>query len=111
MRRDLPALVPLPKQQPTWRDIAVVAKKGVTHSVLMAVVDAGSAGVVRAATLFDIYEPKTPVPGIGDDERSVTLRLEIRDDAETLTDERIERVVAGVLAALEARLGIRLRAQ
>ncbi len=111
MRRDLPALVPLPKQQPTWRDIAVVAKKGVTHSALMAAVDAGSAGVVRAATLFDIYEPKTPVPGIGDDERSVTLRLEIRDDAETLTDERIERVVAGVLAALEARLGVRLRAQ
>ena len=30
---------------------------------------------------------------------------------QTLTDERIERVVAGVLAALEPRLGVRLRAQ
>jgi len=111
MRLDLPAFVPLPKQQPAWRDIAVVAKKGVTHAALIDAVDAGSAGAVRAATLFDIYEPKTPVPGIGDDERSVTLRLEIRDDAETLTDERIERVVAGVVAALETRLDVRLRAQ
>ncbi|MEO8526542.1 MAG: phenylalanine--tRNA ligase subunit beta [Caldimonas sp.] len=111
MRRGLPAFVPLPKQQPAWRDIAVVTKKGVAHNALIEAVDAGSAGAVRAATLFDIYEPKSPVPGIGDDERSVTLRLEIRDDAETLTDERIERVVAGVLAALETRLGVRLRAQ
>ena len=111
MRRDLPAFVPLPKQQPAWRDLAVVANKGVSHEALMAAVDAGSAGLVRAATLFDIYEPKSPVPGIGTDERSLALRLELRDDAETLTDERIERVVAGVLGALEARLGVRLRAQ
>ena len=58
-----------------------------------------------------IYEPKSPVPGIGADEHSLALRLELRDDAETLTDERIERVVAGVLGALEARLGVRLRTQ
>ena len=64
-----------------------------------------------ARTLFDIDEPKSPVAGIGEDERSVTLRLELRDDAETLTDERIDSVVGGVLATLEARLGVRLRAQ
>ena len=39
------------------------------------------------------------------------LRLELRDEDQTLTDERIESVVAGVLASLEARLGVRLRAQ
>ena len=111
MRRDLPAFTPLPKQQPAWRDIAVVANRNVTHAALIGAVQAGPAGVVRAATLFDIYEPKSPVAGIGEDERSVTLRLELRDDAETLTDERIDGVVAGILAALEARLGVRLRAQ
>ena len=111
MRRDLPAFAPLPKQQPAWRDIAVVAKKGVSHAALVDAVHAAAAGVVRAATLFDIYEPKTPVAGIGDDERSLTLRLELRDDAETFTDERIDGAVASVRAALEARLGVRLRAQ
>jgi phenylalanyl-tRNA synthetase beta chain len=109
--RTVPAFEPLPKQQPAWRDIAVVAKKSVTHAALQAAVTSAAAGVVRASTLFDIYEPKAPVPGIAADERSLALRLELRDDAGTLTDERIESVVAGVLAALEARLGVRLRAQ
>jgi len=111
MRRPVPTFEPLPKQQPAWRDIAVVAKKSVTHQALMAAVEAGAAGLVRASTLFDIYEPRTPAPGIADDERSLALRLELRDDAHAHTDERIESVVAGVLASLESRLGVRLRAQ
>ncbi len=111
MRRELPAFAPLPKQQPAWRDIAVVANKGVTHAALIDAVHAGAAGVVRAATLFDIYEPKSGVAGIGENEHSLTLRLELRDDAETFTDERIDTAVASVRAALETRLGVRLRAQ
>ena len=111
MRRTVPSFEPLPKQQPAWRDLAVVAGKGVTHQALQAAVEAAAGSVLRSSTLFDIYEPKTPVPGIAADERSLALRLELRDDALTLTDERIESVVAGVLAALESRLGVRLRAQ
>jgi phenylalanyl-tRNA synthetase beta chain len=111
MGRTVPSFEPLPKQQPAWRDLAVVARKSVTHQALQAAVEAAADGVVRASTLFDIYEPKTPVPGIAADERSLALRLELRDDSQTLTDERIESVVAGVLAALESRLGVRLRAQ
>jgi phenylalanyl-tRNA synthetase beta chain len=111
MRRPVPSFEPLPKQQPAWRDLAVVAKKSVTHEALQEAVAFAGGDVVRASTLFDIYEPKTPVPGIAADERSLALRLELRDDAQTLTDERIESVVAGVLASLESRLGVRLRAQ
>ena len=49
--------------------------------------------------------------GIADGERSLAVRLELRDDERTLTDEQIERVVAAVVAALDARLGARLRQQ
>ncbi len=111
LQRELPALVPLPKQQPAWRDIAIVARRSVTHDALIGAAEAGASGVVRTATLFDVYEPKSPVPGIAEDERSLALRLELRDDAQTLTDERIDRVVAGVVASLGERLGARLRAQ
>ena len=109
-RVSLPQYVPLPKQQPVFRDLAVVAGKGVTHDALIAAVHAGSSGVVRATTLFDIYEPKTPVSGMAAGERSVALRMELRDDADTLTDVRIEAIVARIVAALESRLGARLRA-
>ena len=111
MRRRLPVFAPLAKQQSVWRDIAVVARGEVSHDALMAVIEGGGEGLVRGATLFDVYEPKTPVVGIADGERSLAIRLELRDDSRTLTDEHIERAVAGVLAQLGTRLGVHLRKQ
>ena len=109
MRRELPVFAPLPKQQPAWRDIAVVARRDVSHAALMQVIEGGGGTSVRSATLFDVYEPQTPGTGMGEGERSLAVRLEVRDDARTLTDERIDAVVADVLAALEQQLGVRLR--
>ena len=43
-------------------------------------------------------------------ERSLSIRLELLDDENPLTDARIEATVADVLAALGERLGVRLRA-
>lgn len=111
MRRRLPLFTPLAKQQSAWRDIAVVARRDVSHAALMSAIENDAEGLVRSATLFDIYEPKAPVPGIAEGERSLAVRLELRDDSRTLTDEHIDRAVAGVLAELDARLGVRLRTQ
>jgi phenylalanyl-tRNA synthetase beta chain len=109
MRRSLPTFAPLPKQQSAWRDIAIVVRRDVTHQALMAAIDTGADGLVRDATLFDIYEPKASGTGFDEGERSLAIRLELRDDGRTLTDEQIERVVAGVVAALERGVGARLR--
>jgi phenylalanyl-tRNA synthetase beta chain len=106
--RPLPSFAPSPKQQSAWRDIAIVARREVTHQALMAAIDTGADGLVRDATLFDIYEGKGAA-GIDEDERSLAIRLELRDDSHTLTDEQIERVVAAVVAALERGVGARLR--
>jgi len=65
--------------------------------------------LVRSAQLYDIYKPASPSGDIGAGERSMTVRLELLDDENTLTDERIDAVVAQVLANLSARLGVRLR--
>ena len=111
MNRPLPEFVALPRQQSTWRDIAVVAGRDVTHDALMAAIGSGEGGLVRGATLFDIYEPKGAATGFAEGERSLAVRLELRDDSRTLIDEHIERAVAGVLALLEAQLGARLRTQ
>ena len=42
-------------------------------------------------------------------ERSLAVRLELLDDENTLTDERIEQAVAKVVTQLGERLGARLR--
>ena len=107
--RRLPSYVPLPRQQPVWRDLAVIAKDSVTHAELKAAIASAPSGLVRSANLFDLYKPAKPVADFAADERSLAIRLEIRDDETTLTDERIDNVVAEVLLALRERVGARLR--
>ncbi len=109
LQRPVPALTAIPKQQSVSRDIAVIVNEAVTHNSLMAAFHAAPTPLVRSALLFDIYKPQTPTVDIGAGERSMAVRLELLDDNETLTDERIEAVVAQVLDSLATRLGARLR--
>ena len=109
LERDLPAFMPIPRQQAAVRDIALVAAGHVTHSALMEAIGAGRGGLVRSARLFDIYKPVADTADMKLGERSLAVRLELLDNDNTLTDERIEATVAEVLATLQARLGVRLR--
>jgi phenylalanyl-tRNA synthetase beta chain len=105
----VPAYAGVPRQQAVTRDIAIVVRDDATHDALHAAVRAASSGLVRGATLFDIYKPAQPGGDIGAGERSVALRLELLDEHATLTDERIDAEVAAVVDALARRLGARLR--
>lgn len=108
--RPLPAYRPIPRQQAVWRDIAVIVSESVTHEALMqAVQAAGAQGLVRGATLFDIYKPREATAEIGAGERSLALRLELLDEEATLTDERIDTAVKAVVESLARRVGARLR--
>jgi phenylalanyl-tRNA synthetase beta chain len=106
----LPAFQGIARQQAVERDIAVVVGPAVTHDVLMqAIAAAPSAGLVRSARLFDVYRPKAANADMAEDERSFAVRLELLDEAATLTEERIDSTVKAVVDALSARLGARLR--
>jgi len=70
---------------------------------------AKSRALICSTKLFDIYKPAQPVGDMRAGERSLSVRLELLDDETPLTDERIDAAVADVLAALEQRLGVRLR--
>jgi phenylalanyl-tRNA synthetase beta chain len=107
----VPAFVPLPKQQSVWRDIAVMADESVTHEALMQaiVVEQSSGGLIRSANLFDVFRPPVAAGSTPSTERSLAVRLELRDEEATLTDERIDAAVAAVLETLRTRLGVRLR--
>ncbi len=109
LARDVPMAVLLPRQQSAWRDLAVVAGDTVTHDALIQVIRETDATLVRAARLFDIYRPAVPTADIGAGERSLAVRLELLDNDATLTDQRIDAVVADVLQALKLRLGVRQR--
>ena len=109
LQRDVPAFVPIQRQQSVWRDIAVIASETVTHADLMNTIAAAHSGLVRTARLFDVYKPAAVSTDMAAGERSLAVRLELLDDEIPLTDDRIDVVVADVLTALSQRLGVRLR--
>jgi phenylalanyl-tRNA synthetase beta chain len=100
---------PLPRQQAARRDLALVVQESLTHDTLMAALRDDPTGLVRTATLFDVYRPKATGDDFAPGERSLAVRLELLDDEATLTDERIEAALAAALARAQG-LGARLRA-
>jgi phenylalanyl-tRNA synthetase beta chain len=110
-QRVVPAFTSVPKMQSSYRDLALVVDDLTAHDALIgAILSAPSEGLVRGARLFDIYKPKTPVTGMADNERSLAVRVELRDDEQTLTDERIDAAMKAVLASLADGVGARVRA-
>ena len=113
LAREVPVFAPVSRQQPVQRDVALVVRDGVAHDALVAALRADPAGLIRSATLFDVWKPGRKDAGTGglaDDERSLAIRLELLDFEQTLTDERIETTVQAAVARVAAAFGARLRA-
>ncbi|MGQ0710711.1 MAG: phenylalanine--tRNA ligase subunit beta [Rhodoferax sp.] len=109
LQHPVPVAAPVPKFQAVARDIAVTVGDEVGHDQLMqAIWAAEHAGLLRDAQLFDVYRPKLGADGVAQ-ARSLAVRLTLNADDATLTDERIEPVVAAILSSLQARVGARLR--
>jgi phenylalanyl-tRNA synthetase beta chain len=107
--RPLPAFEPLPRQQPVWRDLSIVVGDAAGHDVLRRVIAEAGGAIVRSSCLYDIYRPAQPSGELKAGERSLTVRIELRDDEATLTDARIDAAMAAIVAALADRFGARLR--
>jgi phenylalanyl-tRNA synthetase beta chain len=101
---------PVPRQQSSLRDLALVVSDKVSHEALIDTLRADPQGLVRTAVLFDIYKPAQPTADIPAGERSLAVRLELLDNEATLNDERIEAVMAAAVARVQSAHGARLRA-
>jgi phenylalanyl-tRNA synthetase beta chain len=109
-RRALPMFAPIPRLQPVWRDLALIAGENVTHDALLgAIRSAPTGGLVRSARLFDVYKPAQASAEVAAGERSLAVRIELLDDETNLTDERVDAAMKDLLATLSERLDVRLR--
>ena len=109
LMRTVPAFEPVARQQAAQRDVALWVREHVSHDTLLRALRSDPEGLVRQATLFDIYKPAQPVDGMTADEHSLAVRLELLDDATTLTDARIDAAVAAAVQRAAAACGARLR--
>ncbi len=110
LARPIPVFTAVNKLQPVERDLAVIVEERTTHSDLMAAIgSAKTQGLLRGATLFDIYRPQQSSASVQMGEKSLAVRLVLCSDAGTLTEENIEGAVRTVLESLQRLTGARLR--
>ena len=110
LQRPVPVFSNVSKLQPVERDIAVIVPEAVTHSELLeAIYAADTNGLLRDATLFDVYRPQSGNTSISAGEKSLAVRLVLNSDEATLTEETIEATVQTVIIQLQKQLHARLR--
>ncbi|HEX4511389.1 MAG TPA: phenylalanine--tRNA ligase subunit beta, partial [Burkholderiaceae bacterium] len=108
--RPVPTAQSVSRFQSARRDVALVVDGRVLHDALVAALEADPSGLVRSATLFDVYRPRPEATDFRPGERSLAVRLELLDDDATLTDDRIDEAVAAAVQRAGAACGARLRA-
>ena len=115
LQRQVPMFKTVAKHQAVERDIAILVDEKITYAGLMSAVWAApTAGLLRDATLFDVYRPKPDKASeslaLPNQEKSLAVRLTLNSDSVTLTEEQIETTVQAVVSSLVSTLGARQRA-
>jgi phenylalanyl-tRNA synthetase beta chain len=106
--RELPSFAQIGRFHAVQRDQAFLVSERVSHDQLLAALLDDPMGLVRRATLFDLYRPAAAAD-LAPGEHSMAVRLELMDDAATLTDERIEAALQAARERALERVGARLR--
>jgi phenylalanyl-tRNA synthetase beta chain len=99
------AFQPVSSFPPVVQDIAVIVKDETRAGDLVAVAEVAGSPLIESVAVFDRYEGDE----LGEGHHSVALRLTFRASDRTLTDEEINAVRDGVVAALGTQLGARVR--
>jgi phenylalanyl-tRNA synthetase beta chain len=89
------------------RDLALIVAPDVpAHEVVHVIRTSADDGIARDVRVFDEYRG----PQVGDDRKSVAVRITLQRDDATLTDAEVEGHLARILSALRERLGAEIRA-
>ncbi len=96
---------PLPKFPATTRDFSFVCEEDLEVGKIEEVMANAGGKLVADIALFDIYRG----PQVGDNKKSVSIRVTLRAADRTLTVEEADKISSKILSALEKQLGITLR--
>ena len=97
---------PLPKFPATTRDFSFVCDESIEVGAIEEEMSKAGGKLVESITLFDIYRG----PQVGENKKSVSIRVTLRAADRTLTVEEAEKTSAKILNALNKQFNIMLRA-
>lgn len=87
------------------RDLALLVDKSVEFRQIEQIAYASEKKLLKAVTLFDVYEGKNLEEG----KKSYAVNFTLQDDSKTMNDKQTEAVVTKIIANLEKQLGAKLR--
>ena len=97
---DLSALMPL------TRDFAFVVDKAVTAGAILKAARGADKALIKDVTVFDVFKGNH----VGEGKKSIAIEVTIQPSDKTLTEEEIDRISAGIIAAVTKTSGGVLRA-
>ena len=97
---------PVSKFPAVERDFSFVCAEELEVGTITEVIKTAGGKLLESVELFDIYRGAQ----IGENMKSVSFAVMLRDREKTLTVEEADKVAAKILKALEEKLGITLRA-
>lgn len=97
---DLSSLMPL------TRDFAFVVDKSVTAAAILKAARGADKALISDVSVFDVFEGSH----VGEGKKSIAIEVTIQPADKTLTDEEIDRISAGIIAAVTKTSGGVLRA-
>jgi len=101
----LPAFAPLSKFPSIRRDLAIVVARDLPYNRVEDCVRAAAPAIVQEIRLFDVYTGEQ----IDSELKSLALGLILQDSSDTLTEQRVDEAMSGILTALASELNARLR--
>lgn len=87
---------PIPRFPGMSRDIALEVNQNIPAADLLSTIHAHGGNILKDTLVFDVYQGEHLEKG----KKSIAIRLNYLDTEETLTDERVSKVQAGIEAAL-----------
>lgn len=94
-----------PRYPSVKRDLSLLIDEKVEFSEIEKIAAQRAGGLLKRVSLFDVYEGKNLPNG----KKSYAVRFLLRDENKTLTDSRVDAVMAKITSALEQGVGAQLR--
>jgi phenylalanyl-tRNA synthetase beta chain len=95
----------LPKYPSVRRDLALLLDRGIKFSQIRDIALKTERNILHEISLFDVYESDS----LGNNKKSYAVSFILRDEAKTLTDKSIDKVMNNLIRAFEKDLNAHIR--
>ncbi|MCK8142588.1 phenylalanine--tRNA ligase subunit beta [Flavobacterium sp. I-SCBP12n] len=95
----------IPKYPEVRRDLALLIDQSINYQTIYSLAKQTEKVLLKDINLFDVYEGENLPEG----KKSYALRFTIQDNAKTLTDVQIDKIMSKLQTAFETELGASLR--